>query len=174
MSFGYGTNGRRMSRLDSFIRRLTAQRACLEHCVQQTALLTGPIVELGLGNGRTFDHLRELAPEREIFVLERNPQPHPDCMPDEGRLIVGELKDTLRGLRQFLHVPAVLLHCDIGCGRPEVDRETASLISRHISDVLSPGAWVASDQRLDAPGLAEQQLPEGVRVGRYFVYRWNS
>ena len=44
-----------MSRLDSFIRRLEAQRSCLETAVALVADLPGPILELGLGNGRTFD-----------------------------------------------------------------------------------------------------------------------
>ena len=58
-----------MSRLDSFIRRLEAQRACLEYAAGQIRDLPGPVLELGLGNGRTYDHLRELLPEREIFVF---------------------------------------------------------------------------------------------------------
>ncbi|MGH6887075.1 MAG: class I SAM-dependent methyltransferase, partial [Geminicoccales bacterium] len=49
-----------MSRLDSFIRRLEAQRACLDLAAARIADLPGPVLELGLGNGRTYDHLREL------------------------------------------------------------------------------------------------------------------
>ncbi|MCB1834059.1 MAG: hypothetical protein KDH19_11595, partial [Geminicoccaceae bacterium] len=78
-----------MSRLDSFIRRLTAQKACLEQCASEIGPMTGVIVELGLGNGRTFDHLREILPDREIFVLEREPRAHPDSTPDAGHLLVG-------------------------------------------------------------------------------------
>ncbi len=66
-----------MSRLDSFIRRLEAQRACLAVAAEMIGDLEGPVFELGLGNGRTYDHLRELLPGREIFVCERHLAPHP-------------------------------------------------------------------------------------------------
>ena len=71
-----------MSRLDSFIRRLKAQRACLTHAAQAIGNDEGTVLELGLGNGRTYDHLRECLPERDIFVFEREVRAHPDCIPD--------------------------------------------------------------------------------------------
>ena len=55
-----------MSRLDSFIRRLEAQRACLGEAVRLAKGIDGFVLELGLGNGRAYDHLREICPEREI------------------------------------------------------------------------------------------------------------
>ena len=42
-----------MSRLDSFIRRMSAQRDCLNHVADLLADVEGPVMELGLGNGRT-------------------------------------------------------------------------------------------------------------------------
>ncbi len=60
-----------MSRLDSFIRRLEAQRRCLEMGARHIAALPGPVLELGLGHGRTYDHLRQILPAREIYVFER-------------------------------------------------------------------------------------------------------
>ena len=45
-----------MSRLDLFIDRMVSQRACLDAAIAQTAAMTGPVFELGLGNGRTFHH----------------------------------------------------------------------------------------------------------------------
>ena len=52
-----------MSRLDSFIRRLEAQRACLDRAAELIRDIDGHVLELGLGNGRTYDHLRGLFPE---------------------------------------------------------------------------------------------------------------
>src|SRR5690606_39857021 len=86
---------RDMSRLDSFIRRLEAQRACLGLAAAMIHALPGPVLELGLGNGRTYDHLRELLPEREIFVFEREVNAHPDCIPDAAHLILGDVRATL-------------------------------------------------------------------------------
>ena len=59
-----------MSRLDSMIRRLMAQRACLDAVTEMIRTLPGPILEIGLGNGRTYDHLRKRLPERSIFVFD--------------------------------------------------------------------------------------------------------
>ncbi len=70
-----------MSRLDSFIRRLEAQRTVLNWAASAIEGKDGIVLELGLGNGRTYDHLRELLPDRAIHVFERNPQPNPRSMP---------------------------------------------------------------------------------------------
>ena len=79
----------RMTRLDSAIRRLTAQRELLDWARGRSAP-TGLVLELGLGNGRTYDHLRDRLPGREIYAFERSPAAHPDCYPPEGYLIVGD------------------------------------------------------------------------------------
>ena len=76
-----------MSRLDSFIRRLEAQRACLGFVAGQIRDVAGPVLEFGLGNGRTYDHLRELLPERDIFVFERG------GISERGR-VVGKFRAT--------------------------------------------------------------------------------
>ena len=102
-----------MSRLDSAIRRLTAQRSCLEHAAALVADLPGPILELGLGNGRTYDHLCEMLPDREIFVFERKVAAHPDCVPDESHLLLGDFLDTLPQALDRVGRPAALAHADI-------------------------------------------------------------
>ena len=50
---------------------MIAQRECLNWAAEAVAGVAGPVLELGLGNGRTYDHLRERLPEREIYVFER-------------------------------------------------------------------------------------------------------
>ena len=67
-----------MSRLDSVIRRLTSQKIVLEWAVDIIRYLDGTVLELGLGNGRTYDHLREILPDRDIYVFEREIAAHPD------------------------------------------------------------------------------------------------
>ena len=59
-----------MSRLDSFIRRMAAQRDILNALAPALHGITGPILEFGLGSGRTYDHLRGLFPDRRIIVFE--------------------------------------------------------------------------------------------------------
>jgi len=77
-----------MSRLDLFIARMTSQRACLNFAAAQTAGMAGPVFELGLGNGRTYHHMREIMPDRDIYVFERAVASHPDSTPPDDRLIL--------------------------------------------------------------------------------------
>ncbi len=160
-----------MSRLDSFIRRLEAQRSCLDHATRLIVDLPGIVVELGLGNGRTFDHLRERVGEREIFVFERKPDPHPLCAPDAAHLIIGDLADTLPLAEHRLPGPAALAHSDIGSGDAAASGEVAALVARHLPWLLAPGAIVVSDQPLASGLLAPLALPPSVAPGRYFMYR---
>jgi hypothetical protein len=91
-----------MSRLDSFIARMQAQRDCLNFLKPAVEALPGPILEVGLGNGRTYDHLRDLFPGREIYVFERKVAAHPDCIPPDGRLFLGEAREAIpRAARQL-------------------------------------------------------------------------
>ncbi len=158
-----------MSRLDSFIRRLEAQRASLNHAVRAIANLPGPVLELGLGNGRTYDHLRELLPAREIFVFERQLAAHPASMPDPAHLILGDIRATLPAAR--LPAPAALAHCDIGTGDALRNADLAAWLAQVLPGLLAPGAWVVSDQPMGTPALAPLPPPEGIGRERYFLYQ---
>ncbi len=160
-----------MSRLDTNIARLVAQRACLDALAAATAELPGPVVELGLGNGRTFDHLRERLPDREIFVFERQPAAHPDCWPDRDHLIEGDFFDTLPNALERLPGPAALLHADIGTGDPARNARLARWLAGVVPPLVAIGGHVASDQALDDPRLAPLPLPAEVPAGRYHLYR---
>ena len=103
-----------MSRLDSFIRRMTAQRDILNQVASQSIIpSTGDIIELGLGNGRTYSHLREAFPERRILVFDRVLMAHPSCIPDTNDLVIGEIEQTAR---QYIGGDAAMVHADIGSG----------------------------------------------------------
>jgi hypothetical protein len=160
-----------MSRLDSFIRRLAAQRACLDHSARLIAGLPGVVLELGLGNGRTYDHLREQLPGREIFVFERRLDAHPTCLPDARHLILGDLEETLKHVGPTLPMPAALAHSDIGTGDARRDAAVATIIARLLPPWLAVGAIVVSDQELTAEPLMPIDLPDDVSPGRYFMYR---
>jgi S-adenosyl-L-methionine methyltransferase len=159
-----------VSRLDSFIRRLEAQRACLERAAAAVADLPGPVLELGLGNGRTYDHLRELLPTREIFVFDRQVQAHPDDRPDPSHLLLGDFRDTLPSALERLPGKAALAHADIGSGDRHVTAELAAWLPHGLAALLANGAWVVADQPLSHPSLVSRALPEGILVNRYFLY----
>ena len=148
-----------MSRLDSFIRRLEAQRACLNLAVARIADLEGPVLEIGLGNGRTYDHLRSLLPDREIFVFEREVRAHPADRPDARHLLLGDFHDTLPIASGRLPGKAALAHADIGSGDEEITRALASWLSGALPALLAPGAWVVSDQAMRNRSLIPQDLP---------------
>ena len=160
-----------MSRLDSFIRRLEAQRSCLAFAVDAVADLAGPVLELGLGNGRTYDHLRELCPDREIFVFERKVAAHPDCVPDDAHLFEGALEETLPVAVSKLAARVALIHADLGSGNPEADARTSAVVSAQLQALLRPGGLVLSDQPLTSDAVDRLLPPEGVARDRYFLYR---
>jgi hypothetical protein len=160
-----------VSRLDSAIRRLQAQRACLDWAVAEIAARPGPVLELGLGNGRTYDHLRDRLPGREIFIFERQVAAHPDCIPDEGHLFEGDFRDSLPGALARLGGRAVMAHCDIGSGDAALTAALAAFVGLALAPLLAPGAVVAADQALAIPGCQRTPLPDGVNPGRYHLYR---
>lgn len=158
-----------MSRLDSFIRRLQAQRACLTEAVEQIRDLDGFVLELGLGNGRTFDHLREICPDREIYVFDRQVNAHPDCVPAADHLLLGEITATLPQALARLGSHAALVHTDVGTGDQKANEKLAATIAPMIRSIMRIGGIVISDQPMIAAGLAPAHLPEGVKPGRYFM-----
>lgn len=163
-----------MSRLDSFIRRLEAQRACLDWAMAAVRDLPGPVLELGLGNGRTFDHLRsKLGDVRGIFALDRQLAAHPACTPDPEHLLLGDFRETLPALARRLGPVVALVHADTGSGDEEASRAQARTLAGLIDPLLAPGGIVASDQNMmpNVCGWLSEGLPTGVTVGRYFLYR---
>ena len=160
-----------MSRLDSFIRRLEAQRACIDHVAARLGDLPGPVLELGLGNGRTFDHLRERLPGREIFVFEREIRAHPACIPDPAHLFLGDIKATLPTAGARLPAPAAFAHTDMGTGDAARNAELAGWLAGHLPALLASDAWVIADRPLDDPRLIAAPPPAGVAAERYFLYR---
>jgi hypothetical protein len=160
-----------MSRLDSFIRRLEAQRACLDHAALLIRDIDGFVLELGLGNGRTYDHLRSLFPEREIHVCERRVAAHPDCVPPADKLILGDMRETLAAAHGWLGGRVALAHFDVGTGDAAANLALASALTPHIAALLCAGGVLVSDPPIDCPELAMLPLPDGVAGGRYHLYR---
>ena len=160
-----------MSRLDSFIRRMQAQRDCLNHVAAAVGAMDGPILELGLGNGRTYDHLRELFPARDIYVFEREVRAHPDCVPPADRLFLGDIATTLPEALRRLGPTAVLAHSDLGTGETEANRMLGRFLGPALDALMAPGAIVVANQPLEVARWRRLADPPGVRPDRYFLYR---
>lgn len=160
-----------MSRLDSAIRRLMAQKIALEWAIEALADLRGPVLELGLGNGRTYDHLREIAPDRPIYVFEREVAAHPDCVPPNELLFLGDFTESLpRAIKQLGPV-AALAHLDIGTGVKSDSTRLAERIAPRVRELLAPGALVVSDQEIADWSDCRLEIPPGIPVGRIHLYR---
>jgi hypothetical protein len=160
-----------LSRLDSFIRRLEAQRACLDRAAALIRDLPGPVLELGLGNGRTYDHLREILPGRDIFVFDRRAAAHPACIPPADRLILGELRDTLPAARAGFADQAALVHMDVATGDIEASLALAAELIPLLIPLMRSGALLVSEPRIASAALAPEAVPAGVAPGRYHLYR---
>jgi len=160
-----------MSRLDSFIRRMQAQRACLDQAAESIAGLPGPVLELGLGNGRTYDHLREKLPGRRIFVFERLVQAHPACIPPEEDLFLGDFRETLPTAAERIGEKAALVHADFGQGDAASIAAMAQFLAETLATLAAPGAIIVSDQPINGEGWESLALPEGIKPRRYFMQR---
>ncbi len=160
-----------MSRLDSFIRRLEAQRACLDAAAQLIAALPGNVLEFGLGNGRTYDHLRERLPERDIYVFERQVAAHPDCIPPADRLFLGDFLENLPKAIAQLGRSTALANLDIGSGDEAASQRLAREMTPFVLQLLEPGGILISDQPVADPALEALALPAGIKPGRYFLQR---
>ena len=145
-----------MSRLDFMIARLTAQRALLEEAARLIAGRPGSVFELGLGSGRTYDHLRQLFAGRAIFAFDRLISAHPKCIPDGDYLILGEIRETLQFCGPRIPEKPAFIHVDLGSGDPTQDLITRSWLSPLVAAWATPGTIVLADRPLDG---AWEELP---------------
>lgn len=157
-----------MSRLDSFIRRVSAQRDILNHVCAEVAALEGLILELGLGNGRTFDHLREKLPGRRIVAFDRKLAAHTSSAPPAEDLMLGEIAETAATLPDKC---AALVHADIGTGYDDQDDLTLTWLPTLVARLLKPGGLAVSGLPLENDALERLPVPESVPTDRYFLYR---
>lgn len=158
-----------MSRLDSFISRMQSQRAVLNHIKDKGMVAPdGVILEIGLGNGRTYDHIRELFPNNRIIAFDRAVGSHPDSTPPEADLILGDIQETIA---QFAGKDIAFAHADIGTAYPEKDAQTLTWLPQSVAAALVSGGIAASGLPLDHSALEPLPLPAGAEPGRTYFYR---
>ena len=161
-----------MTRLDLFIDRMVSQRACLDHAIAETALIDGPVFELGLGNGRTYHHLRErIGDARSIYVFERAIASHPESTPPDEQVILGDVTETLPATLQRFGPVASLIHADLGGHNAKKNDIFARKVSPLIEPLLAEGGMRGSSDRMYFDTLTEMPLPGGAVQGRCFIYR---
>ncbi|WP_299745645.1 class I SAM-dependent methyltransferase [uncultured Tateyamaria sp.] len=162
------------SRLDLFVDRMVSQRACLDHAAKVIADMEGPVFELGLGNGRTYHHMRHIMPDRDIYVFERAVASHPDSTPPEDMVLLGDVFETLPQALERFGPSAVLIHADLGGHNAQKNDLFAQKVSPAIAPLLAVGGLMVSSDRMYFDDLVEQPLPDGAVQGRCFIYRRES
>ena len=164
------------SALERLAARLLAQRAFLAEAARRIAAIPGPVFEIGLGKGRTFDHLRRLLPERAIYCFDREHHAPPEESPAPEFLVLGEIQETLPALAARLGAMAALAHCDIGTRKPQRDMAFARYLAAALPDFMARGAIVLGDRPMDSPRLEPLPAPaiarpDGIAAWPYYLYR---
>lgn len=163
------------TRLERVIARLVGQRCGIDAAAAATAQRPGVVWEVGLGNGRTYDHLRERFPGRDIIVFDRQVASYPDCIPPGAMLRLGDFRDTVPLEAQRCAGSVVLVHADVGSGDIAASRALGRWLTPLFVQAMAPGAYLVGDQPMDDAALEGITL---VDVGggelppdTYFVYR---
>ena len=93
---------------------------------------------LGLGNGRTYDHMCEVMPDRDIYVFERHIAAHPMNIPDDDHLLMGDIMETLPEAATRFEGQVALVHTDLGTG---IKEENEKLAAKYPRNPPRPAHW---------------------------------
>ena len=159
------------NRLDRMIMRLTAQRNCLAQGLPLIADLSGPILEFGLGKGRTYDYLRSHAKGRRIIAFDREIHCPPGCVPAPDDLVLGDFHDTVPGAMDRIGEPAALAHFDVGSEKPDVDTALVTWLATAADPLVAAGGIVIADRAMSNPRWHLLPAPPGGSDGHHFMYR---
>ncbi len=127
------------------------------------------MIELGLGNGRTYDHLREKLPGRRIIAFDRVCAAN--LQVDAAGLRPRSWAKSPRPRASFVGINAALVHADIGSGYDDLDELNLRWLPGLTVELLAPGGIAASGVMLDHPELHPLPIPASVPSDRYFLYR---
>lgn len=159
-----------ISRLEKLYFRLEAQNACLAWAFTKITDKPGIVFEIGLGLGRSFDHLRRYLPGREIIAFDRQVGSYPDCTPELENLWLGELTETLPEASNRFASSVILAHSDVGSFSADGNAKMSGIVSAHLPGALADGAIILSDLPLSIENATPLPLPPGAREGRYYIY----
>ena len=158
-----------MSRLDAFISRMSAQRDILNYIRENDILPEkGAVLEIGLGNGRTYSHLRDLFPDRRIIAFDRQLGAHRTLLPEPEDFVMGDIRETVKNI---VGTEAALAHADIGTGYPESDAVIVAWLPELIVGALARGGIAVSGLPLEHPQLVSLERLPSVEAGIYFYYQ---
>ena len=160
-----------MSRLENLIHRFTSQKRHLDRAIELIAETQGIVVEIGLGSGRTFDHLREKLPGRELFTFDYRVETHPGCQPTKEQAILGDISETLPPFSQSQVKKAALVHVDIGTKNREEDKVRYASLTDSFCQLLVPGGLLISDRELFTDELTALEKFDVDQQWAYYSYK---
>lgn len=159
--------------LDRMLARLTTQRACLDFAAVQIATLPGPILELGLGKGRTYDRIRRTMPDRVVLAFDNDIHCPITLRPPSDNLFLGDFRDTLPAALDRLGRTAAMVHADIGSEDRERDTHLAADIAPLIAPLVIDNGVVLSDRHLPlGPRWQSLELPRDAKQARWPYFIW--
>ena len=164
------------SRLERMIARLATQRALLDRVAAQVAGVDGPILEIGLGKGRTYSHLRGLFPDREIWAFDFEVHAPAHSRPDNSRILLGDFRDSLVTCWAEIEAPPALVHADIGTESRRADAALARFVGGVMAQRLAYGGILLGDRDMGSAGLTRMEtpavaLPDRIAPWPYYLYR---
>ena len=127
--------------------------------------------ELGLGNGRTYDHLRTRLPDWRVVVFERNPQPNEKSWPPECDLYVGDIQHTATMFAADHGPCASLVHADLGDGSETYNEELQQWLPGVCHALAAGDGWVISSTPLAHRKLELFEWTDLGKLSHYSVYR---
>jgi hypothetical protein len=163
------------TRLERFIARMVGQRSCIDAAAHGTRDLPGPVWEVGLGNGRTYDHLRDRFAGHPVIVFDRQVMAHPDCIPPQEMLRLGDFRATIPAEVARSAGGVAVIHADIGNGSVSESRELGRWLTPQFVRALAVGGYLVGDQPMDDAALEPIALSDigatDMPADTYFLYR---
>jgi hypothetical protein len=164
-----------MSHLDDLIRRFCAQRDMLNAALGllHTARFDPSLiaVELGLGSGRSYDHLREALGGRTLYAFDFEVATHPGFEPPGACLVLGDILERFPDFARSRESTACLVHVDIGTRDRVTDEHRYAALIPSIARIAVPGAIVVSDRPLPSAALEPASPQAAPGEWPYFLYR---
>ena len=161
-----------MSRLEEFTNRFLSQAAAINHAATMLTDVPGIIVELGLGKGRTFDHLRERFPDREIYVFDRELSCEKEYAPPPEYWVFGEIRETLPAFCDKFKGKVAFAHSDIGTRDRQKDMPLTNFVVSQLRVLLTQDrAMLASDRPMESDQWRELPLLPEFNAWRYHLYQ---
>jgi len=167
-----------LTRLDRFIARTGAQRTLIDSAASRTTHMAGDVWEVGLGNGRTYDHLRDRFPGRAIVVFDREVAAHPECVPPDDMMRLGDFRETVPAEVERKAGQVAVIHADVGTANVEKSRALGRWLAPHFARALRPGGFLIGDQPMPDDTIEPIALAQagagGLPPDCYFFYRKKS